>query len=183
MNSTPENQTQHTAQRSMKFCPRCATALEEADHQGATRPTCPSCGYVSYNDPKVAVAVITGRDGKVLLACRNHEPKMGLWTFPSGYVDAGEVVEDAAIRETEEETGVHVQLERLLAVQSEPGNRVVLVVYTGSIIGGEMRAGTEATAVGLFSLDNLPDLAFTHDRELIEAWAHELQPPLKTTTP
>ena len=122
----------------MRYCTRCATPLEEQDHDGHSWPTCPQCGFVYYRDPKVAVAVITGKDGKVLLGRRNHDPKNGLWTFPSGYANAGEALEDAAYRETKEETGVEVQLERLLAVYSETGNPVVLVVFTGSIVGGSL---------------------------------------------
>ena len=162
----------------MKFCPHCATPLIDKDHQGTQRPTCSACGYVYYRDPKVAVAVIAGKDGKVLLARRNHEPAMGLWTFPSGFVDAGEVVEQAAIRETLEETGAHVILRRLMGVSSEPGNPVVLVVYRGEIVGGALAPGAEATAVGLFGLDELPELAFPHDLDLIRAWAAEQDMPL-----
>ena len=114
----------------MRYCTRCATPLEEQDHDGHSWPTCPQCGFVYYRDPKVAVAVITGKEGKVLLGRRNHDPKNGLWTFPSGYVNEGEALEDAAYRETKEETGIEVQLERLLAVYSETGNPVVLVVFT-----------------------------------------------------
>ena len=100
------------------------------------RPTCSACGYVYYRDPKVAVGVLAGLDGRVLLARRNHEPGMGLWTFPSGYVDAGEVVEAAARREAMEETGAEVRLERLMAVRSQEGSPVVLIVYAAVITGG-----------------------------------------------
>lgn len=180
--SQAHNHAAQTALDTMKFCPRCGVALEPKDHDGTVRPTCPSCRFVLYIDPKVAVAVITGEDGKVLLTRRNHQPKMGFWTFPSGYVDVGEIVEEAAMRETEEETGVKVRLDKLLAVQSEAGNRVVLIVFTGSIIGGEMQPGAESQEVGLFGLDQLPELAFPHDRALIEAWSRREPVPLKSQT-
>ena len=154
----------------MRFCPRCATPLEERDHQGHSWPTCPQCGFIYYRDPKVAVAVVTGRDGKVLLGRRNHEPKNGLWTFPSGYVNAGEALEDAAYRETLEETGMEVRLERILTVSSENGNPVVLVVFTGHIVGGAPQAGVETTEVGFFHPSALPELAFDHDAAIIQAW-------------
>ena len=54
----------------------------------------------------MAVGVIVELDGKIVLGRRAHEPKLGLWSFPSGYVDAGEVVEAAAVREVEEEVGL-----------------------------------------------------------------------------
>ena len=155
----------------MNYCPRCATPLEERDHDGKARLSCPACDFVHYQDPKVAVAVLAGMGGEVLLARRNHEPGMGLWTFPSGFVDAGEVVEAAAMRETLEETGVAVRLDRLMAVRSHQGNPVVLIVFAGTITGGELAPGPEATEVGLFPPDKLPELAFPHDEELIVAWA------------
>ena len=155
----------------MPFCPNCGTLLQEREHDGTVRPTCPTCEFVQYRDPKVAVGVLAGVDGKVLLARRNHEPRMGLWTFPSGYVDRGEVVEAAAVRETREETGVAVRLDRLMAVRSQAGNPVVLIVFAGTIMGGDPAPGPEATEVGLFPVDGLPQLAFPHDEELIRAWA------------
>lgn len=162
----------------MNYCPRCATALHEQEHEGVLRPTCSTCGYVHYRDPKVAVGVLAGLDGRVLLARRNHEPGMGLWTFPSGYVDAGEVVEAAARREAMEETGAEVRLERLMAVRSQEGSPVVLIVYAAVITGGTIAPGPEATEVGLFGLEELPDLAFPHDRDLIQAWAAGANPPV-----
>ncbi len=155
----------------VNYCPRCAAPLEEKDHNGTSRPTCGQCGFVYYQDPKLAVAVLTGVDGRVLLARRNHDPGMGLWTFPSGYVDAGEPVEAAACREALEETGAEIELQRLMGVRSEAGNPVVLIVYAGAIRGGTLAPGPEATAVGLFGLHELPPLAFPHDEALIRAWA------------
>jgi ADP-ribose pyrophosphatase YjhB (NUDIX family) len=139
-------------------------------HAGALRLLCPGCGFVHYNDPKVAVAVITGQDGRVLLARRAHDPGMGLWTFPSGFVDRGEALETAAKRETLEETGVQVSIDRLLAVRSGDGHPVVLVAFAGSIVGGIPAPGDEATEVGFFAPHELPELAFPHDRDLIDAW-------------
>ena len=75
------------------------------------------------------------------------------------------------MREAMEETGVAVRLDRLLAVRSHPGNPVVLIVFAGTITAGEPAPGPEATEVGLFPVDKLPELAFPHDEELIRAWA------------
>lgn len=152
------------------FCPRCATRLTERQHGGALRLACPACAFIHFDDPKVAVAVVTGRDGRVLLARRNHDPGMGLWTFPSGFVDRGEALEAAAQRETREEVGVEVSIDRLLAVRSGPGHPVILVAFAGSILRGEPSPGDEATDVGFFAPQHLPELAFPHDRDLIDAW-------------
>ncbi|MDA8189148.1 MAG: NUDIX hydrolase, partial [Dehalococcoidales bacterium] len=81
--------------------------------------------------------------------------------------DLGESVENAAIRETREETGVTIRLDSLVGVYSSSERHVVLVVYTGTIVGGEITAGNEVQALGLFDLDQLPDLAFEHDLDII----------------
>ena len=70
------------------------------------RPVCSACGAVFFLDPKVVAGVITELDGRVVMIRRNLEPGLGRWTFPAGFVDRGEVVEEAAAREVKEETGV-----------------------------------------------------------------------------
>jgi ADP-ribose pyrophosphatase YjhB (NUDIX family)/ribosomal protein S27AE len=169
------------------YCPRCGTAI--AAPAGDDRPTCADCGYVAYADPKVATGVLVSRpldsageapsnsknqnqpnDLELLLVRRNHEPALGRWAFPSGYVDAGEVVEAAAIREVFEETGVTVALDQLIGVYSEAGNIVVFVAYAGHLVSGEAAAGDEAFEVGWFSPDALPALAFPHDDQIVADW-------------
>ena len=151
-----------------RFCPRCGAALS-APAPGE-RPACPTGHYTWYADPKVATGVVVERDGGILLVRRNHEPAMGRWAFPSGFVDAGEVVEDAAVREVIEETGVTVRLDGLLGVYSEPGNQVVFVAFAGTPIAGEPAPGDEAFEVGYFPVDALPDLPFPHDARVLDAW-------------
>ena len=162
----PEEHDRHTD----RFCPRCGTALESAGGPG-DRPRCPACGHVLFADPKVAAAIILERGGRVLLTRRNHEPGLGRWSFPSGYIDRGELVEAAAERETFEEVGLHVAVERLVGVYSAPGDPVILVVYAAAAPdGAEPVAGDEAFEVGWFAPDALPPLAFERDVEIIADW-------------
>lgn len=125
-----------------------------------------------YRDPKVAVAVIIANARGILLQQRAMEPRIGLWTFPSGYVDRGEQVERAAEREVKEELGLPVTLTHLLSVYSEPGNPVVLIVYTGDVPASlsPVVQETEIAAIGYFAPDNLPPLAFDHDERIIADW-------------
>lgn len=162
-------------QPAFRYCPRCAAPLEEREVAGRLRPQCPNCGYVVFHDPKVAVAVVVGKEGQVLLTKRNHEPGMGHWSFPSGYMDAGEKAEAAAVREVKEETNLDVRIERLLGVYSEEGSPVVLIVYGGSLLGGDLAPGPEAEAVGFFDPADLPDLAFDHDAAIVQAWSASLE--------
>ena len=90
----------------IKFCQRCGHALVEKEFEGNLKPTCPNCGLVVFLDPKVAVVVLVSMDEKLVLIKRGTIPHVGKWSFPGGYVDRGEAVEDAAVRECREETGV-----------------------------------------------------------------------------
>ena len=152
------------------FCQRCGESLEERQIEGMLRPQCPACQYVVFLDPKVAaVALVVDGDGLVMVK-RGVEPQYGKWAFPSGYVDRGEVVEAAAIREVKEETGLHVGLDGLVGVYSLEGSPVVLVVYSAHIIGGEVAVGHDALAVQTFRLDDLPPMPFPHDEQILKDW-------------
>ncbi len=152
------------------FCHECGAALEPRLAFGKTRGVCPVCGLTHFEDPKVAVGVVVEKDGGIVLGKRNHDPMQGCWSFPSGFVDAGEVTEDAARREVEEETGVQVQLDRMLGVYSRPGERVIFIAYAGHVIGGELVAGEECIEVRVFAPDQLPELAFPNDGAILSAW-------------
>lgn len=156
---------------SLGYCTRCAAPLVTRALEGHDRPTCPSCGYVVYLDPKVAVAVVIGDTRGVLLVRRGIEPGAGAWSFPAGYVNRGEVVEEAAVREVLEELNLEVRLDRLVGVYSQAHEPVVLVVYSGSIIGGELAPdNVEVREVGYFPQNALPPLAFPHDPHILADW-------------
>src|SRR4029453_15234156 len=92
-----------------QYCAACGSRTEERHVEGSVRPVCTACGHVVYRDPKLAVAVLIARDGRILLGKRGpgaREP--GKWSFPAGFVERGERVEQAAVREAREETGLDV---------------------------------------------------------------------------
>jgi 8-oxo-dGTP diphosphatase len=152
-----------------RFCPRCGAELS-LNAEG--RPACATDGghFTWYPDPKVATGVVVEDAGRILLVRRNHEPRMGEWAFPSGFVDAGEVVEEAAIREVWEETGVDVHLDALLGVFSAAGRPVIFIAFAGTLVSGTPQAGAEASEVALFAPGELPPLAFEHDADIIDRW-------------
>ena len=152
------------------FCQRCGGRLEEKLIENLLRPHCPACGYVVFLDPKVAAVVIVTDGSGLVMVKRGVDPQYGRWAFPSGYVDRGEVVEAAAIREVKEETGLDVELDRLIGVYSLEGNPVVLVVYSAHIVGGEVEVGHDALAVRTFALEDLPALPFPHDEQIMRDW-------------
>jgi len=151
----------------VRFCPQCATPLVVRLHAAKLRPSCPACGYVYYADPKLAVAVVIERGGAVLMGRRLNEPGRGRWSLPAGYVDRGETVEAAAIREAREELAVDVALGRLIGLYSTEGDIVVLAVYAASILRGDPVAGDDLDALGYFRADDAPPLAFSRDREIL----------------
>lgn len=166
-----------SAEAANGYCFRCGTPLVPRIQEDRSRPTCPACGFIVYLDPKVAVAVLVGDGERVLLGRRAIDPGSGLWSFPAGYVNRGEVLQEAAIREVLEELGIVVRLTGLIGVYSEAGEPVVLVVYSGEIVSGEPQAdGHEVTEVRNFRLDALPtDLAFPHDRQVLLDWKRARQ--------
>ena len=164
-----------TMQQGDKYCSSCASPLELREANGAQRPVCPACGRVVYYDPKIAAVTIVSRKGKVLLIRRAGDPGYGRWSVPGGYVDRGEVVEEAAIREVQEETGLLVKIDRLVGLFSEAGRPVIVAAYSGVECGGHLAAGPEALEVGFFALDALPPLAFSGDTEILNRWASGVQ--------
>lgn len=153
------------------FCQRCGGETEEREIDGRLRPVCQACGFVLYFDPKLAVAVVIERDGAILLGRRgpnSREP--GRWSFPAGFVDRGETVEDAAIREVREETGLVIEIGPLLGLYSRRGETVVLAVYTAASASGTPVAGDDLDRLEWFDPSQPPDLAFPHDREIVNSW-------------
>jgi len=135
----------------------------------------------AYPHPAVTVDIVifTVRDAqlKLLLIRRAGEPYQGKWALPGGFIHLDETLEDSARRELEEETGVSgVYLEQLYtfgAPDRDPRERVITVAYYALIPSDklQLRAATDAEAVGWFGMDELPDLAFDHSD--IIAMAHQ----------
>jgi ADP-ribose pyrophosphatase YjhB (NUDIX family) len=118
--------------------------------------SCAHCGYGAYYNPKpVAAAIPATTDGRIILLRRGFEPGKGLWTFPGGFVDLGESVEDAARRETLEELEIDVELGPVVGVYSRPEDRVVLIVYAATTTQAP-RTTAEATEVRAFAPRDLP---------------------------
>ena len=153
------------------FCTDCGSPLEQRHVAGRLRGVCTRCDRVHFEDPKVAVGVVVEHEGRIVLGRRAHEPNLGRWSFPSGFVDVGEVVERAAAREVEEETGLQVRIERLLGVYSTAGERTIFIAFAGRVIGGAIVAGEECLEVAAFAPTALPALAFPHDDAIVRAWA------------
>jgi 8-oxo-dGTP diphosphatase len=159
-------------ERPYSFCPMCGGDLEPRSLK-ATEPerlVCVRCGFIFYLDPKVAVGTII-RDERdhIVLVKRAIEPGYGKWVFPGGYVDRGEDVKVAAVREAREEAGLDIRLDRLINVYSYPGRAPVIIVYAASIVGGCLACDDEGLEARFFAPEEIPweELAFRSTYEAL----------------
>jgi 8-oxo-dGTP diphosphatase len=157
-----------------KYCPLCATPLVEKDIYHALRSACPACNFIHFLDPKLVIVVVVEYEGKLLLGLRNIDPGKGLWSFVSGYVDRGEKVEEAAVREVKEETNLDVQLDKLLGIYSQNGNPHVVIGYLASVVNNDISAMAgqpdEVSELAFFTCEEMPDLAFPMDKLILHDW-------------
>jgi 8-oxo-dGTP diphosphatase len=154
----------------VNFCPRCGTRVVDAERFSALRRVCPSCDWIYFADPKVAVAVLVERDHHILLVRRANQPKQGFWSLPAGFVDAGEDPARAAERECAEEAGLEVRVTSLLDVlfgQEHARGAHILIVYRAEIISGREKPGDDADRVGFFAPEALPPLAFSTTQQIL----------------
>jgi ADP-ribose pyrophosphatase YjhB (NUDIX family) len=159
----------------VRFCPRCGA---DATVRFPRSIACPSCGYGAYFNPKpVACTIPQDDDGRLILMRRATDPGRGRWTMPGGFVDLGESVEDAAIRETGEELALEIELRHLVGVYSRAQDRIVVVVY-GARALGEPSATDEALEVRAFVPSEIPwqELAFWSDERALRDFMTRASP-------
>jgi len=146
------------------FCPKCGGGLGRRTLKASEpdRLVCITCGFVFFLDPKVAVGTIVSLENGILLLRRAIEPGYGKWVFPGGFVDRGERVEEAAIREAREESNLDVRIVRLLNIYSYADHPVIIIVYVAEALNGRASAGDETLEARIFPHDEIPwgDLAF-----------------------
>jgi mutator protein MutT len=162
-------------ERPYSFCPLCGGSLELRTLK-TTEPerlVCRVCGFVFYLDPKVAVGtIIRNDDNHIVMVRRAIEPGYGKWVFPGGYVDRGEEVLIAAVREAREEAGIDIRIDHLLNVFSYPGRAPVIIVYVATMTGGCLTCDDESLEGRLFSPDEIPwdQLAFRSTYEALKQY-------------
>ena len=154
------------------FCPVCGAELRSSrlEENGPVRLVCSTCEFIFYLDPKVVACSIVELDGAIILLRRGINPQKGKWVIPGGYVDRGEEVMAAAIRETEEECGLKVEIKDLLGVYSYPDQTPVVIVYEAQYLSGDVAPGDEALEARLFTERQIPwqDLAFKNTEEALK---------------
>lgn len=161
-----------------RFCPHCGTDLVERDVFDDIRRVCPSCGFIHFHDPKVAVIGLITWGDRVLLIRRGVEPGRGKWALPGGYVDAGEMPEEALTREIREEVGLTIEHVRFLGFyRMEATNRIVggIVIAFHATPSGAMlptpQGDDDVDEAAWYGATELPDeIAFESSVELLTKW-------------
>jgi 8-oxo-dGTP diphosphatase len=161
----------HQIQPPFHFCPLCGGKLgkKQIKAQEPERLVCSQCSFVYYLDPKVAAGTVTLFENRIILVKRGISPGYGQWVIPGGFVDRGETLEEAAVRETLEETSLQVRIDSLLNVYSYPGHTVIVAAYSAEVLSGVPTACDETLEVGLFLYEEIPwsELAFLSTRDAL----------------
>lgn len=171
--------------KTLKFCPRCGYApLTTRAEGGKERQVCPNCGYIHYVNPVPAVGILIEKDDGVVLIRRGSPPHQDEWTLPSGFIEADESAEEAAIREAEEETGLKVEIIELAAVNSFPEGPPlsgIMIFFRARPVGGHLRGGDDASEARVFHPGAIPRLPFRTHREMIAQWLGDEHPQTPNT--
>jgi len=161
----------------VKYCGACGAPTSVTIPPGDTFPrhVCQRCATIHYQNPKIVVGCIPEWQNQILLCKRAIEPRYGTWTFPAGFMENHETIEDAAIRETQEEAQTIVTLSQLYTIFSIPQVSQVYMVFRGTLKEQDFGAGEESLEVKLFDLDHIPweAMAFRVIVETLERYCQD----------
>lgn len=125
------------------------------------RLVCRHCDFIDYRNPRIVAGSVVTSGEKILLCRRAIEPRRGFWTLPAGYMELGETVEEAAMREAREEACAQIEIDRVLAVYTVARIGQVQVMFRARLVS-DIAPGPESLEVGLFDWKDIPwaELAF-----------------------
>jgi ADP-ribose pyrophosphatase YjhB (NUDIX family) len=162
----------------MKYCCQCGAQVSLKVPAGDLLPrfVCDICQTIHYQNPKIVVGCLPEWQEQVLLCRRAINPRTGFWTFPAGFMETGESVEQAAVRETLEEAQADVEITSLYAVFSLPHISQVYVVFRGTMRRPSFGVGSESMEVQLIHPDKIPwdALAFPVIAETLKRYVQDL---------
>jgi ADP-ribose pyrophosphatase YjhB (NUDIX family) len=142
----------------MNFCDQCGKAVEfripPGDH--LPRYVCPHCGTIHYQNPRIIAGCVPDHAGRILLCRRAIEPRLGYWTFPAGFMENQETVQQAAAREALEEAHAQVQIGSLLAIVHVLEAHQVHMFFRAILPKAEFAIAPESLEVGLFAESEIP---------------------------
>jgi len=160
--------------RERQFCPYCGRRITQQYEEGILRDYCEICQIFFYDNPLPVVSTIVVEDRKILLVKRANDPYKGQWCLPSGFAEIDESIEEAAVRELEEETGLQARIIDLVDVDSCTNyfyGDLIFLTFEAVSIGGTLSPGSDTVAVKYYPIDRIPVLAFDSNVEAIKAYA------------
>lgn len=156
------------------FCTYCSHRLVERRVDGKTRPYCPYCDVVFYDNPLPVVStIVVNKKREVLLVKRGREPHRGEWCLPIGFAETGESIEDAALRELREETGLEADILRLIDVDTihdDYYGSLTVITYEVRKTGGRLSPGDDASEVKFAPIVDLPPLAWESNTKAVKRY-------------
>lgn len=148
----------------INFCSACGApvALRVPPGDSLLRHICDRCKAIHYCNPKLVVGALPEWENRILLCRRAIEPRHGKWTLPAGFMENNESVAAAALRETVEESGAHIELGEMYTLISVPHISQVHVIYRARLLDLDFAPGAETLELGLFCEDEIPwdEIAF-----------------------
>ena len=138
------------------------SVLQIPDGDNRERLTCPDCGFINYENPKIVVGAVCTWDSRLLLCRRAIDPRRGFWTIPAGFMELNETAEAGTRREAKEEACADIDIDGLIGVYTIPRISQVQLIYRATVKDGVFAAGDETEELDLFGWDDIPwdDLAF-----------------------
>lgn len=156
-----------------KFCPHCGGQIAKKKEDNVLRDCCSICHSFFYDNPLPVVSTIVDDARQILLVKRDRAPFKGHWCLPTGFAEAGESIEDAALRELREETGVKGRISRLLDVDSYKSRfygDLLFLTFVVEKTGGKVTAGDDSAQARFYPIQDIPPLAFRSNRRALSAY-------------
>lgn len=171
----------------LNFCSNCGGSLRFGVIPGEDRErlSCADCEHVAYVNPRLVVTTLPINDaGEVVLLRRGIEPGLGAWAQPGGFLEVDETVNQAAIRETWEETRLLVEPGEIVGLYTRLEAAVVTITFEARIVGGSAQTTPEALEVRAFAPDALPwsGIAFKTTTWALRDWLRRRHPELVVPT-
>lgn len=154
-----------------RFCHSCGGPISVKTEDGVNRDFCPACNVIFYENPLPVVSAIVAVDRQILFVKRGKSPYKGSWCLPTGFAEIGESIEQAALRELAEETGVEGRILALVDVQSYKSRfygDLIFITFEVEQTGGNLKPGSDTVAARYFPVDRLPRLAFPSNRDAMQ---------------
>ncbi len=169
--------------RSLNFCTNCGSSLRfgVVDGEDRERLACPDCGQIAYVNPRLVVTTLpVTDDGRLILLRRGIEPGRGHWAQPGGFLEVDETVNQAAIRETWEETRLLIEPGEIIGLYTRLEAAVVTIAFEARVVGGEATLTPEALEITTFKPEDIPwsGLAFRTTTWMLRDWIDRRRPDL-----